>query len=97
MPPSPDLKSVVRKDVRSTPALDNITNLTVITTSINLALRIISAPPISDGPKMVTLLTGLSFELDHIASRLCESVHGFFQSLWSAASVSASNGLNVVT
>ncbi len=42
-----------------------------------------------DGAKMGAPLTRLPFELNHIASRLCESFHGFFQSLGSAASVSA--------
>jgi hypothetical protein len=55
------------------------------------------SPKMPDGAKMGAPLTRLPFELDHIASRLCESVHGFFQSLWSAASVSARHGLNVVT
>ena len=50
-----------------------------------------------DGAKMVTRLTGLSFELDHIASRLCESIHSIFQGFGRASSIGASYGLNSVS
>ena len=78
----------------SNPSLGTIPNLTVITTSINLALRMISAPPMPDGAKMVTLLPSLSFELDHSASRLCEFVHGIFQGFRCASSICTCDGLN---
>ena len=54
-------------------------------------------PRMPDGAKVVTLLTRLSFELDHIASRFSEFVYGSFQSLGRAASISARHGLNVMT
>jgi len=82
--------------VGSTPTLGTINSLEVFTISTNLARNHLS-PKMPDGAKMGAPLTRLPFELDHIASRLCEFVHGFFQSLWSAASVSARHGLNVVT
>src|SRR5947209_5047012 len=42
-------------------------------------------------------LTRLPFELDHIASRLCESVHSFFQGFGCASSIGALPTSNLVT
>ena len=57
----------------STPALGTISLPTVFMSSINLALGMISTQS-EDGAKMLTLSTNLSFELDHSASRFCQSL-----------------------
>ena len=80
----------------STPTLGTINSLEVFTISTNLAL-LTSQPKTADEAKMVTLLTSLSLELDHIASRLCESVHRIFQGFGCASSIGALPTSNLVT
>src|SRR5258708_13763864 len=45
---------------------------------------------------MVTPSTSLPFELDHITSRLCESVHRILQGFWCASRVCTSDALDAV-
>ena len=71
----------------STPALGTISFPTVFTSSIHLARLVISTPEVKMGLRWVTLSTSPSFEFDHIASRLGESVHCIFKRLGCAASV----------
>ncbi len=80
----------------STPALGTTSNSTVFTSSINLALGMISTPKSEDKAKMVTLLTRPSFELDHRASRFCESVDCIFQRLGCASCVCTRDALDRV-
>ena len=92
-----DLKSVVRKDVRVRlpPSAPNLfltfSRLHQLSPGNDLS------PKSEDGAKMVTLfLTGLPFELDHRASRFCESVDCIFQRLGCAACVCTRDALDRV-
>ena len=87
-----DLKSVDRKPrAGSTPALGTNPNLTVSTTSINLALNLIRK---YDGAKMVTPSTGLPRELKNRTLWFSKFVYSFFQSFRRAPRVGAGDALD---
>src|SRR5688500_11861842 len=79
----------------SSPALGTIINPTVFTSSINLALRMISTPKVKMGLWRVSLSTSLSFEWI-TAPRFCESIHCIFQSIRCAACVFSRDALDRV-